>query len=405
MTVIRRTTWSPLLLAPLLLQLAGCKPPAAPPQPPPPEVSVATVGAEPVALELTYAATTAGSREVEVRARVSGVLLQRRYEEGARVVQGQSLFQIDPVPIRARVAAARAQADVANARLEEARRQRERVVPLFEQNAVSQSRRDEVVSAFEVAQANLAAAKAELQTAQLDLEYSNVRAPISGVTSREMVSEGSLISVERDAMPLTRIAQVDPLYVEFAVPEAEAALLRTSLARTAEQAPQVRIVLEDNAVHPQPAKLTFIDTLVDRESGTVRARAVLPNPQAALLPGQFVRARLEGLTLQNVVAIPRKAVVSNAQGRFVWLLDADAKVSMQPVQVGRSLGNDVVVTQGLQRGDRYVLEGVLKLQPGIRVSAVPAEQPLRQAEGQTPPGAAPRATTGEAGKAAPKEPA
>jgi membrane fusion protein, multidrug efflux system len=243
-----------------------------------------------------------------------------------------------------------------------------------------------------------------LQTAQLDLEYSNVRAPITGFTSREMVSEGSLISVERDAMPLTRIAQVDPLYVEFAVPEAEAAVLRINLAR-AGAAPRVRILLEDAAVHPEPAKLTFIDTLVDRESGTVRARAVLPNPRAALLPGQFVRARLEGLTLQNVVAIPRKAVVSNAQGRFVWLLDAEGKVAMQPVQVGRSMGNDVVVTQGLQSGDRYVLEGVLKLQPGIRVSAVPAEQPLRHAEGQTLPGAAPRATSREVGREAAKEPA
>jgi membrane fusion protein (multidrug efflux system) len=382
---------SRVIVSVLLSMLVGCKPPAAPPQPPPPEVTVGTVSAEPVALDLTYAASTAGSREVEVRARVSGILLKRRYEEGARVAQGQSLFQIDPAPIRARAAAARAQVDVAKARMAEAGRQRDRVVPLFEQNAVSQSRRDEVVSTFEVAQANLMAAQADMQSAQLDLDYTDVRAPISGVTSREMISEGSLISMERDSMPLTRIAQVDPLYVEFAVPEAEAALIRASLAAASspQAEPRVRVVLEGDHIYPEPAKLTFIDNLVDRESGTVRARAVLPNPRAEILPGQFVRARLEGVTLQNVVAIPRRAIMSNAQGRFVWLVGADAKVAMQPVQVGRSMGNEVIVTDGLGPGDRYVIEGVLKLQPGVQVSAVASEDALREAGRQRPTSGSP----------------
>ena len=389
-----------------LLVLAACKPQAAPPQQPPPEVAVRTVGNEPVSLDLTYTASTAGSREVEVRARVGGILLKRRFLEGASVVQGQSLFQIDPEPIRARLSAARAQVDVAKARLEEARRQRDRVVPLFEQNAVSRSRRDEAVSGFEVAQANLAAAQAELKTAQLDLEYSDVRAPISGVTSREMISEGSLISPERDAMPLTRIAQVDPLYIEFAVPEAEAVLIRTSLVNSAAAnaggraaaessggttAPRVSVLLEGGEAQPRVAQLTFIDNLVDRESGTVRVRAVLPNPRADLIPGQFVRARLEGVTLHDVVAIPRKAVMSNAQGRFVWLIGADSKAMMQPVQVGRSMGNNVIITAGLDAGDRYIVEGVLKVQPGAQVRAVPDEGPVRQAGQEQSPSPHPQA--------------
>jgi len=374
-----------LALILILIAAASCGRQAAPTQPPPPEVAVQVVGEDAVPLDLTYAASTAGSREVEVRARVGGILLERRFEEGARVVQGQSLFQIDPEPIRARVASVRAQVDVAKARLDEARRQRDRVVPLFAQGVVSQSQRDEALSVFEVAQANFAAAQAELRTAQLDLEYSDVRAPISGLASRELLSEGSLISIDQNSMPLTRIAQVDPLYIEFSVPEAEAALIRSSLAtaRPERSVPRVRVLLQGDQEYPAAAKLTFVDNLVDRDSGTVRVRAVLSNPRTELIPGQFVRARIEGVTLTNVVAIPRKAVMSNAQGRFVWLVGADDKVEMRPVQVGRTMGNNVVVTQGLAPGERYVVEGVLKLQPGVRVSAVSLDATLRQAEAES----------------------
>lgn len=361
--------------------LAACGGKQAEPPPPAPEVAVQTVGQEAVPLDLTYTARTVGSREVEVRARVGGILLKRRFEEGSRVREGQPMFLIDPEPIRARLASARAEVAVAKARLDEARRQNERVLPLFEKNAVSQSRRDEAVSAFEVAQANLSSAEAALRTAQLDLEYSDVRAPIAGLTSREMVSEGSLISTDQNASLLTKIVQVDPLYVEFSVPEAEASLLRNSLAPASKKAaPIVKLLLDDGKEYPEAAKLTFIDNAVDLQSGTVRVRAVLSNPAAQLIPGQFIRARVEGVTLANVVAIPRKAVMSSAQGRFVWVVAAAEKVEMRPVQVGRSIGNNIIVTSGLAFGDRYVVEGVLKLQPGIQVSAVSTDAGARQAE-------------------------
>lgn len=361
--------------------LAACGGKQAEPPPPAPEVAVQTVGQEAVPLDLTYTARTVGSREVEVRARVGGILLKRRFEEGSRVREGQPMFLIDPEPIRARLASARAEVAVAKARLDEARRQNERVLPLFEKNAVSQSRRDEAVSAFEVAQANLSSAEAALRTAQLDLEYSDVRAPIAGLTSREMVSEGSLISTDQNASLLTKIVQVDPLYVEFSVPEAEASLLRNNLAPASKKAtPIVKLLLDDGKEYPEAAKLTFIDNAVDLQSGTVRVRAVLANPAAQLIPGQFIRARVEGVTLANAVAIPRKAVMSNGQGRFVWVVAAAEKVEMRPVQVGRSIGNNIIVTSGLAFGDRYVVEGVLKLQPGIQVSAVSTDAAARQAE-------------------------
>jgi membrane fusion protein (multidrug efflux system) len=359
--------------------------------PPAPEVTVQTVDSRPVPLELTYPARTFGSREVEVRARVGGIVLKRRFQEGSRVVQGQSMFLIDPEPVRARVGSARAEVAVAQARADEARRQRDRVLPLFEKNAVSQSRRDEAVSGYEVAQANLQAAESQLRMAQLDLDYTDVRAPITGLTSRETLSEGSLISTDQASSLLTKIVQVDPLYVEFDVPEAEATMIRSGLApangmnKSAPPPPDVKLVLEDGSEYPQAAQVTFVDNSVDRNSGTVRVRAVLPNKEAQLLPGQFLRAKVEGIQLSNVVSVPRKAVVSGPQGPYVWIVGADSKAQMRSVQIGRGLGNNVIVTDGLQAGDRYIVEGVLKVfQPGTQVSAVTAEEAARKPQPEPP---------------------
>lgn len=349
--------------------------------PPPPEVIVQTVEKSPVPLDLTYTARTVGSREVEVRARVGGILIKRRYEEGGSVKQGQPMFLIDPEPVRARLASARADVAVAKARLDEARRQHDRVVPLFEKNAVSQSRRDEVVSGFEVAQASLEAAESARRMAELDLEYTDVRAPISGLTSREVMSEGSLVSTEQSSSLLTKIVQVDPLYIEFSVPEAEASIIRGSLAPANHVAPPtVRLLLENGEEYPDSAKVTFVDNAVELNSGTVRVRAVLKNQDAQLIPGQFIRARVEGVQLSSVVAVPRKSVMSSAQGQFIWLVNGEQKVEFRPVQVGRSFGNNIIVTEGLAPGDRYIVEGVMKVQPGIQVSAVSPDAPAKQAE-------------------------
>jgi len=368
------------------LALAACGKPPQQQAPPAPEVTVQTVDSQPVPLDLTYTARTVGSREVEVRARVGGIVLKRRFLEGSRVTQGQPMFLIDPEPVRARLASARAEVAVAKARLDEARRNRDRVLPLFEKNAVSQSRRDEAVSGYEVAEANLLSAQSQQRMAQLDLEYTDVRAPISGLTSREVLSEGSLVSTDQQQSLLTKIVQVDPLYIEFSVPEAEAALLRNGLApaNTSARPPGVKLLLEDGSEYPQAAQLTFVDNAVEVGSGTVRVRAVLPNADAQLIPGQFIRARVEGVMLSHVVSIPRKALMAGPQGAFVWLVGADSKAQMRPVQVGRSMGNNVIVTDGLQPGDRYIVEGVMKvMQPGIQVSAVTAEEAARKP--QAPP--------------------
>lgn len=362
------------------LLLAGCNRAAdgSAGAPPPPEVVVDTVTRGELPLELAYSARAVGSREVEVRARVSGIVLERSYEEGRPVREGDVLFRIDPQPYRAAVDRAEAEVAVERARLAEASRLRDRVLSLVDRNLVSQQQYDEAVSAFEVAQASVAAATARLRSARLDLGYTEVRAPISGLTSREVRSEGSLVTAGDESSLLTRIVQVDPIYVEFGLPEVEAALVRARLAKG--PAPPVRLTLQDGTTLPAAATLTFVDNAVEQGSGNVRARAVLPNPDGRLVPGQFVRASIEGVSIPDAVTVPRRAVMSSAQGIFVWTVGDGDKVELRPVRLGPAVGDRTVIAEGLQGGERVVVEGVLKVQPGVQVrvaqpAAVPGQPP------------------------------
>jgi membrane fusion protein (multidrug efflux system) len=356
---------------------------------PPAEVGVVTVSERPVPVELGYMARTVGVREVEVRARVSGILQRRLYTEGSRVKEGDLLFRIDAAPYAAEVERLRAQVGVETARAAEARQQKQRAEPLAAQGVVSKREYDEAIAAAASTEAALEAAKAALRKAQLDLGYTEVRAPISGLTSREARSEGSLVKSDDDTALLTRISQTDKLYIQFAMPVNEAELVRSAL-RQGKSPVEVAVQSVEGHDLSQKAALEFVDTLVDANSGTVQARATLVNDKTSLLPGQFVRARVTGITLPNATVVPGRAVLRSAMGAMVWVVGAENKAEARPIQPGQTLANDIVVNSGLKSGERVIVEGIIKVQPGAVVKPVPftaATAPAPQTE--APKGPAP----------------
>jgi membrane fusion protein, multidrug efflux system len=377
----------------LVLVLAACGGPEAPPAAPAVPVGGLEVRPSSLPLVLEYAAQLRGLREVEVRARVSGILLERRYQEGARVKAGELLFRIDPAPFRAEVARARAELGIQKANLQQAARERDRILPLYEQRLVSLRDRDNAIAAFESTNAALEASEAALRRAELDLSYTDVRAPIAGLTSREARSEGSLVTAGDDTTSLlTHIVQADQLYVEFAMPQQEAEHLR---AAAAAKGTTVTVELTDAQGEPlgTQARVEFIAPSVGNDTGTVSVRAVLDNKEGALLPGQVVRARLEGLNLPGSLVIPKRAVMHGMQGAFVWVIGEDEKAAPRPVKLGVSSGNNVAVLEGLKPNERVIVDGVLKVQPGALVKMTPvapdgapvADKPIESASAQGAP--------------------
>lgn len=369
----------------VLSALASCGKPQAPQGMPPIEVGAIEVKPQALALTLEHAAQLRGVREVEVRARVSGILQKRLYQEGSRVKEGDILFRIDPAPFEATAARARAEVGVQQANLQNNRRDRDRVVQLFEQKLVSTRDRDAAIAAYESSVASVAAAEAALKSSELDLSYTSVRAPISGLTSREVRSEGSLVTAGGDSSLLTHIVQSDRLYVQFAVPQAEAASISAALGAGASSPVTVDVLDTAGNTLAQGARVEFIAPAVGDQTGTVEVRAVLAN-STNMLPGQVVRARVNGVSLASSLVIPKRAVMHGVQGSFVWLIGAGDKVEFRPVQLGTTAENDVVVDQGLKAGERIVVEGILKVQPGAVVKGVPlaAEATPNKAPTQQP---------------------
>lgn len=339
---------------------------------PAPEVVVGVATPAAAVLDLSYSAQTLGSREVEVRARVSGILLKRLYREGSTVQQGEVMFEMDAAPFEAAVSQSRAALAVARAEAAQAKRERERILPLFEKGLASSKERDDAVSRVEITTAQAQAAQASLDATQLQLSYTKVRAPITGIASRESRSEGSLVTADSESSLLTRIVQVEPLYLEFSAPEVEASLMRAAMQRSPSRTLSVKVNLDDGA--RPTARLNFVDNVVDSNSGTVRLRAVLPNPGQKLWPGQYLRAQVEQVGLTNVITVPRRVVMSSAQSHSLWLVDDKNTVQVRVVKLGRNIGDAVVIAEGLSAGDRYALEGLMKLQPGITVKPVQATE-------------------------------
>jgi membrane fusion protein (multidrug efflux system) len=323
-----------------------------------------------VDMKFQYAARISAFREVQVRARVGGILLKRNFVEGAEVKAGDVLFILDPAPYRAALAQADAQLMQAQAELNQARREEARSVALFDRNVSSQKTRDEAVSTRELAEASLAAATAAVQTAQLNVDYTSVEAPISGITSLEHVSEGSLIGTGETSL-LTSIVQVDPAYVNFSFSDEEISEVRQMLAgnKSNGQDSKLRVDISfgDGTHYDRQAAVDFTSSSIDMETGTLQARAVIENPERRLLPGQFVRATLVGAS-SDALVIPDTALMQGPKGEFVYTIDGDGKAVVSPVTLGRKVNEDWIVTSGLKEGDEVIMDGLIKVKPGQPVA-------------------------------------
>ncbi|MEO8503836.1 MAG: efflux RND transporter periplasmic adaptor subunit [Acidobacteriota bacterium] len=353
---------------------------------PAPQVTVATVAPRTVAVPYEFTGRIEGSREVEVRARVAGILLRRTYDEGRPVTKGQSLFQIDPANYRAELQAA--EAALAQAKAAEGRSARDvsRLEPLLAAHATSKKDYDNAVSDLEEAKAGALSAQARVEQARLDLTYTRVEAPISGLSSRAEHSEGSLVGPSGDAGVLTHISQVRPIWVRFSNSDQGLLTLRKGIAAKTITSPgtdalEVELVLPDGSVHPERGKVNFSDSQIDSSTGSVGLRAEVANAAGTLIPGQFVRVRLLGIERPNAILVPQRAVQQGPQGKFVFVVGADNKAEARPVTVGDWQGQDWIVESGLAAGDRVIVDGVVKVQPGAPVVIVDPNAPPAGAPG------------------------
>jgi membrane fusion protein (multidrug efflux system) len=350
---------------------------------PPAEVRTTTVQPQVVLAPFEYTGQTAGSREVEVRARVTGILLKRSFVEGGAVKQGQSLYTIDPAPFQAALARAEADVGVAVARLDQARRESARLRTLVADKFVSQKLADDAASAEAIGEAELKAAQARLTEARLNLEYTRVASPVNGIASRSLRSEGTLVSGS-DVL-LTTVTQVDPIWVNFGIPDDERLRLQREtdagrLVLPRDGRFEVTVRLADGSVYPRTGRLAFADIRISGQTGTSEARAELPNPEGRLRPGQFVRVTLSGATRPNAMLVPQRAVLEGPQGKFVYVVDEKSSAQARPVEVGEWVGSDWIVTGGLKPGERVIIDGVMRIGPGAPVKVADAAAPKPAAD-------------------------
>jgi len=359
------------------LVVAGCSKAAPPAAPPPPEVGIITVATQPVMDVIELPGRLQAIRTSEVRARVDGIVQRRLYTEGTDVRAGQPLFEIDPRQLRAQLSAseaalARAQATEANAAQDVARYK-----GLVAQQALSQQEYDAAVARLRTAQADVAQTTAQIAAARLNLSYTTVTAPIAGRAGRAAVTEGALVSGS-GATLLTTIEQLDPIYANFSQSSSDLLALRTRINSGALKAPAmtrvpVHLVLEDGTLYRMPGHLDFVDMSIDESTGSAALRAEFPNPARVLLPGQFVRARVEAGVQANGLLVPQRAVTITPQGATVLVVGAKDIVESRPVKVGALQGGAWAIQSGLTAGERVIVDGLQKAAPGKPVKPVPVK--------------------------------
>lgn len=373
------------------LALAGCSKEAETQQRPPPVVSVITVTPQVIPYVATFVAQTESSQQVDIVARVSGFLDRIAYKEGDLVKEGQLLFQLDPKPFEAQVDSARGEVLAQQARFTTAEATLKRVKPLTQQNAMSQADLDKAQGEYDASKAAVFSAQAKLKQADLNLGYTTIRSPVTGYTGKALQRQGAYINAVGDSAKLSYVAAVEPMWVTFSMSQNQLAQIR-ELVRKGELVPpknqdfQVELVTSDGKPYPYAGKINFADPTFSQDTGSFQVRAVLPNPKRELRPGMFVTANVKGGTRPNAIVVPQLAVQQAAKGHVVYVVKEDGTAELRPVVVGDYSGEKgILISAGLQAGDRVVVEGALKVVPG---------QPVKIGE----PGAAKAAKDGEAAK-------
>ena len=391
---------APCLAVALALTTAACDQPqasanAAAATAAPPEISFITVRQEPVPLVRELPGRVTARSVAEVRARVSGLVVKRAFEQGSKVNEGDLLYKIDPAPYQVELARSEAALQRAEASLVLARQQAERLSTLLARHIASQAQYDAAIAAQKQAEAEVAGARAARDGARLNLEYTNVRAPISGRIGRALLTEGTLLDSASSGV-LATIQQIDPIYVDITQSVGELNKLRRDLAsgelaRLEGNGANVELIMDDGSVYAHSGRLLFSDITADPGTGQVTLRVLMPNPDGELFPGMYVRARVAQGVDADAIAVPQQAVHRSNDGRAeVWVVKADNKVALQPVDVGQVVGGAWLVNAGLQPGERVVVEGVQKISAGMEVKPVALTPAARQASlsGFRAPGAA-----------------
>ena len=369
--------------------LAACGKPegkaagGAPSQMPAPEVGVVTATPGDVGLVTELPGRVEASRTAQVRARAAGILQQRLFKEGSDVKAGQPLFRIDAAPYAAATESARASLAKAQANLAQASAQVDRYRPLVSANAISKQDFVNAEAAEKQAQADVAVGRATVRTAEINLGYASVTAPISGRIGRALVTEGALVG-QGEATALAVVQQIDPVYVNFTQSASDVFQLRRAMEKGqlkragSGEAASVKLVLSDGTEYAQPGKLLFTDLSVDSSTGQVTLRAEVPNPKGELLPGLYLRVRIEQAQATNAITLPQQAVTRTQQGDTISVVGDDGKISQRTIKISAAQNNRWVVLDGLKAGEKVMVDGFQKLQmlpPGTPVKPVPWQAP------------------------------
>jgi membrane fusion protein, multidrug efflux system len=365
---------------------AACHKPPAPPPAPVVEVTVMQVEPRDTPVDFEFTAQTQSSREVEIRARVDGFLDKRVYTEGALVHNGQVLFQMDPKPFNAALQTAKGQLAQQEARLYVSKANLARVIPLTKQNALSQKDLDDATGSEKEAEAAVIAAQGQVTTAQINLGYTTIKSPLTGLSSFARQQDGSYVTAAGGSSLLTYIYQLDPMWVNFSISENELLRYRDQVDKKQLVFPPNRdfiitVILADGTVYPETGHVDFTNPAFSTQTGTFLVRASFANPTGSLRPGQFVRAKVSGATRPNAILVPQRAVLQGAKSHFVWVVDKDGKAQQRVVETGEWHGDDWFITDGLNPGDRVVVDGAIRVvaDAPLKITGAPAPAPASDA--------------------------